>query len=310
MNWKKRGLIIVPGAYPWMVTHAQNPFAEKNDELRFKIHFAGRDRENRAHGGVAMLELTGDAVQVRIQAEPTLAPGRLGAFDDCGVMPSCVVDCGAEKWMYYTGWTKAVSVPFRFYIGLAVSNDGGLTYRRYSEAPVLGLCREEPFLTASPWVVREDGKFRMWYVSGSSWEARTDAVKHYYRIRYAESADGIGWQAGSVCIDYGPDEYALARPVVYYRNGLYTMWFSYRGGSGTYRIGYAESLDGINWKRFDDKAGIAPSLTGWDAEMVCYPSLFESGGRTFMIYNGNGYGRDGVGMAVLEKNSQTRGDAP
>ena len=53
--------------------------------------------------------------------------------------------------------------------------------------------------------------------------------------------------------------------------GLWKMWYSYRGDR--YHIGYAESYDGINWTRKDEKAGIDISETGFDSDMVlsaCY----------------------------------------
>jgi hypothetical protein len=48
-------------------------------------------------------------------------------------------------------------------------------------------------------------------------------------------------------------------------------------------------------------AGIDVSNTGWDSEMICYPCVFEHKGTKYMLYNGNGYGRTGFGLAVMEK---------
>jgi hypothetical protein len=76
------------------------------------------------------------------------------------------------------------------------------------------------------------------------------------------------------------------------------MWYCYRGDY--YRIGYAESDDGRHWTRLDEQAGIQVSESGWDAEAICYPSVFEAKGQRYMLYNGNRYGRSGFGIAVLE----------
>ena len=80
----------------------------------------------------------------------------------------------------------------------------------------------------------------------------------------------------------------------------YKMWFSHRGHKNytTYRIGYAESLDGINWERNDDQSGINISETGWDSESQCYPYLVEHENFRYMLYNGNNYGMTGLGYAV------------
>jgi hypothetical protein len=75
------------------------------------------------------------------------------------------------------------------------------------------------------------------------------------------------------------------------------MWYSYRGSS--YRIGYAESDDGVAWVRKDEEAGIDVSPDGWDSEMIEYPCVFDHAGSRYMLYNGNGYGATGIGLAEL-----------
>src|SRR5206468_6415563 len=101
---------------------------------------------------------------------------------------------------------------------------------------------------------------------------------------------------GHVCVDYaGPEEHAFSRPCVVRDGDLYRMWFSVRGDA--YRIGYAESRDGLAWERRDEEARIAPS-SEWDAEMQAYPSVFDHGGRRYLLYNGNDYGRTGIGWAT------------
>jgi hypothetical protein len=76
------------------------------------------------------------------------------------------------------------------------------------------------------------------------------------------------------------------------------MWYSCRGKS--YRIGYAESEDGRQWQRLDALAGIDVSPSGWDSEMIEYPFVFDHNGQRYMLYNGNGYGKTGFGLAELE----------
>jgi hypothetical protein len=71
--------------------------------------------------------------------------------------------------------------------------------------------------------------------------------------------------------------------------------------SQSYRLGYAESDDGLRWTRKDADVGIDRSVTGWDSEMIEYCSLYEHKGRQFMLYNGNGFGRSGFGYAELER---------
>ena len=84
-------------------------------------------------------------------------------------------------------------------------------------------------------------------------------------------------------------------------DGLWRMWYSHRGTEYPYRIGYAESRDGLRWTRRDALAGIDISESGWDSEITAYPFVFDHDGNRYMLYAGNGYGREGMGLAVLEQ---------
>ena len=79
------------------------------------------------------------------------------------------------------------------------------------------------------------------------------------------------------------------------------MWYSYKYKGRPYTIGYAESTDGLAWHRKDDEAGIGVSGFGWDSEMVEYAYIHSAGGKQYMFYNGNDYGRFGIGLAVRDK---------
>lgn len=299
MMWIKKGLIFEPpGNLPWMATHAALPVADRAGD-RYRVYFSGRDGKGRSQIGYFELAMDDPARTLRVSERPVIGLGPLGSFDDSGVTSSWVVTHNGRKYQYYTGWSLGVTAPFYFYVGLAISEDRGESFCKVSAAPILERNHVDPYLTASPCVLIDGGIWRMWYVSGTGWAAATDGSKHYYHIKYAESVDGIRWdRKGIVCINYqSPDEYAIARPCVIRDKGVYRMWYSCRGKS--YRIGYAESQDGVCWKRKDAEAGIDVSASGWDADMIAYPFVFDHDGARYMLYNGNGYGKTGIGLAVL-----------
>jgi len=303
MKWIKKGLVIKPRGFDWMATHAQNPFPERIDGNYHRIHFAGRDILNMSRGGYAALDVS-KPEHLHIEEQPTLGLGELGCFDDSGVMPSCIVDHEDRRYMYYTGWTQGVSVPYYFYIGLAIvsmDRHGDTIFDRISKSPILERNINDPYLTASPCILVERGVWRMWYVSCIKRTTEDGKPKSYYHIKYAESIDGIRWiRRGIVCVDFRDEkEYAISRPCIIKENGLYKMWYSY--SSGSYRIGYAESKDGIEWQRKDEEVGIDVSESGWDSEMIAYPWVFDHKGERYMLYNGNGFGRNGAGLAVLDR---------
>jgi hypothetical protein len=75
----------------------------------------------------------------------------------------------------------------------------------------------------------------------------------------------------------------------------------FRDGAGSYRIGYAWSTNLKDWMRADDEAGIEPSPAGWDSTMMAYPYVVKVGDRTLLFYNGNGFGRTGIGYAQFDE---------
>ena len=301
MKWLKKGLVIEPtGKLDWMVTHASIPFAENIEGNLYRVYFAGRDNRNRSQIGYIEVNINEPQKILYITEKPVLRFGSLGAFDDNGVMPSWIIRHDDTKYLYYTGWNQGVTVPFYLQVGLATSRDAGKTFERISKAPILDRSSHDPYLSASPCILIGNGVWRAWYTSCVRWEMENGKPKHYYHIRYAESKDGINWEReGVVCIDFkSREEYAIARPCVLKENDVYKMWYSYRGKS--YRIGYAESKDGVHWRRKDEEVGIDVSQSGWDSEMICYAFVFIHRDRKYMLYNGNNYGKTGFGYAILE----------
>ncbi|MHC1729913.1 MAG: hypothetical protein AB9866_28590 [Syntrophobacteraceae bacterium] len=303
MKWRKLGLLFTPGGqYPWMLSHAQLPLALKIDKDLLRIFFASRDKKNRSHICYVDIDVRKPHSIVNLSPSPVLAPGPLGHFDDHGVYPASIVENGKELWMYYIGWNPGLQPPM-FYssIGLSVSVDKGNSFHRMSVAPIMSRSEFDPCLVTSPCVRLEHSLWRMWYVSGFKWTQEGSALSSHYHVKYAESRDGISWlRKGQVMIDLRRDETNIARPCVLFEDGLYTMWYSYDAGLG-YRIGFAESPDGITWDRKDEHAGIEISSAGWDSKANAYPWVFSFEGRKYMLYNGNDYGRDGFGMAVEEQ---------
>jgi hypothetical protein len=301
-DWQKYGLVFSPdGSRRWLRSHAQLPVAQPLGGDRIRVFFASRDAENRSH--IAHVELALDREGVRVTqrpGEPDLAPGPLGCFDDHGVYPASLVEApDGRLFMYYIGWNPGIQRPL-FYasIGLAVSEDNGLSFRRHGRAPIMARSEFDPCLVTSPCVLREGDRWRMWYVSGFRWDELDGALQSFYHVKYAESADGADWERdGRVCIDLRPGERNIARPCVICDETGYRMWYSYSEGAG-YQVGYAVSDDGLAWVRQDNDVGIERSANGFDADAIAYPWVFRHDGRLHMLYNGADFGRAGFGLAV------------
>lgn len=262
-----------------------------------RVFFSGRDALNRSNIGFAVLDLNADGKLLDYSTDPVLVPGDLGCFDDNGVTPSCIRAINGRLHLYYIGWNPGSTVRMHLFGGLAISDDGGVTFERWSRAPIIERSRTDPFLNTAPWVVEAGEEFRMYYVSGTGWRHK-DLPR--YNLKLARSRDGKVWERdGHVCIDFRDDtENALARPYVVFEDGVWRMWFAHKGDA--YRLGYAESHDGMDWRRRDELAGLDVGRSGFDTDMVEYAVVVNHGGRHFMLYNGNNYGADGVGLAIEE----------
>lgn len=299
MSWRKLGRLFCPEQqYPWMQTHAANTVAEHLYDDIFRIYFSCRDEQNRAHISFVEMDINAPFRILNISQNPVLGPGETGTFDDSGVSLSCIKNIRGKKYMYYLGWNLGVTVPWRNSIGLAIFNEQNQQFERYSQAPLLDRNHVDPFSISYPYVLEDDGIYRMWYGSNLKWGNTQQEMAHL--IKYAESKDAIHWERkGHIALHFKDDsEYAMSRPFVIKENGVYKMWYSYRGES--YRIGYAESTDALQWVRKDEEVGIGVSESGWDSDTVEYPFIFDHKDQRHMLYNGNSYGKTGFGMAILE----------
>lgn len=311
MKWEKKGLIFkVEKNYNWMQTHTQVPIVEKVSDDRLRIYFGTRDEKNRTLTTFIEVDPENPKKVLYIHNKPILPLGRLGCFDDCGVMPNWLITFKGKKYFYYLGWNVSSTVRYRVAIGLAISDDNGMTFKRYSEGPIMDRTIDDPISVSTNCVLIEKNTWKMWYMSYIKWEVIKEIIEPFYRIKYAESKDGINWlRKNIVCIDFkSPDEGGIARPCVIKEDGLYKMWYSYRdkfdyrtNKMHAYRIGYAESKDGINWLRKDNDVGIDVSDNGWDSEMIAYAFIYNYNGQKYMFYNGNEFGKSGVGYCILNQ---------
>ena len=296
-KWEKLGCVFVPdGSKPWIRTHAANPVVRQIDGSLHRIYISGRDDLNRASISYIEIDMRDPCRVLRESSGPVLEPGKLGLFDDSGVSMGCFTQIGGVTHLFYLGWNLGVTVPWRNSIGCAVEQSDG-SFARVSEAPLLDRCDADPYSISYPWIVQNGDRYHMWYGSNLSWGEEQEDMAHL--LKYAVSEDGLSWERdGSAALHFKDDsEYAMSKPCVIVDADKWRMWYSYRGDA--YRIGYAESDDGLTWTRKDDQAGIDVSGDGWDSETVEYPCVFDYDGKRYMLYNGNRYGLTGFGIAVL-----------
>lgn len=303
MSWKKQGVFFeVTKNSDWMHSHAAVPFVLFREGRPNRLFFTTRSQENKSH--VAYLDFDNKFNISSVADTPVLSPRNLGSFEEDGVTASYLVEFKGRLLMYYVGWNRGTSVPFKNAIGVAESYDGGETFTPMFRGPIVDRSPVDPFFVAGTCVKPLNGDMlQMWYISCVDWKSVNGKPRHYYHLKHATSKDGFNWDmSGKVVIDFKDEhEYAISQPWVIYEHNMYKMWFSHRAQPtiDKYRIGYAESADGLTWNRdLDPKIDV--SEDGWDSGMICYPYVFDMCGGRYMFYNGNEYGKSGIGLAKWE----------
>ncbi len=305
---KKRKIILCREKYKMDVFTCDIACFFSVNENFFRIYFSTRNEEGKSYPAYAVFERNSWEL-IELCSEPLLEWGRPGTFDDSGIMFSSLVRNGENIYAYYIGWNQCFPVSYHLSIGLAVSSDGGRTFEKYSDGPLLDRSLEEPIFNTAPCVLLDSDMWEMWYVSCSHWIQGEGKMEPVYNVQYASSFDGVHWKKDKAksCISCRQDE-AIGRPWVIKENNMYKMWYSYRktldyrvNKENSYKIGYAESVNGRDWERKDEMAQIDLSETGWDSQMLCYNSVFQENGKLYMLYNGNLFGKTGFGVAKWEE---------
>lgn len=313
-KWEKLGKLFDPAerqSGSWMHAFAQSPSVVLY-ETHVRVYFCTRpkpDADGMYLSYLAYLDLDRRNLLdiVKVCKRPLLNLGARGTFDEFGTNPISVIRDGDEMRVYYAGWTRCESVPINGAIGVAISRDGGESFVRLGDGPVLSYGPDEPFMLGSPRIRKFGATWYLWYVSGKEWLKTEGKPEPVYRIRMASSEDGLNWvKHGRDLLERRLGEHECqACPDVLFAGGRYHMFFSYRRShhyksrEGGYRIGYAVSDDMLNWQRCDEMAGMEVSASGWDSQMVNYPHVFMLDGETYMLYQGNDMGRTGIGLARL-----------
>jgi hypothetical protein len=309
MEWTKKGIVYSPlEDLDKRFSYAQVPTAIIVGKI-IRIFFGSRNEKGAGEVCSVDVDINNPCKIVRYGTRPVLTGGRPGMFDQDGVLPVCVKQNGDVLMMYYGGFSKLVTIPHTCMMGLAISRDQGITFTKFSEGPILPICAADPFLIGSADVVYHDNKWHMIYTSGTDWVYLDGKYELSYLLKYAFSTDGIEWtRRGQLAIPTESSLDAYAKPAIFERHGKFHMYFSKRKivnyrtpGDATYAFGYATSDDMVHWTRNDSDRGIEVSLQGWDSEMVCYPGIVASNDKILMFYNGNGFGKTGFGVAVLDE---------
>ena len=203
-----------------------------------------------------------------------------GSYGSC--FDIAVLDEGEEIYMYFS-WRKEKS------IALVKSKDG----IHWTEPEIC----IEPRETKEGWeddlnrpaVVKKDGVYHMWY-TGQYKAGQADGSSHLF---YATSKDGVKFERVSERPVMAPEveweKVAVMCPHVLWDDvrHVYRMWYS---GGEQYEptaIGYAESSDGVNWKKYEgNPIFYADPSREWEKHKAAGCQVFIKDDYFYMFYIG------------------------
>lgn len=302
MDYIKKGQIYCPNAeHKWEVNTFMTPHAMVIEPGIIRIWGGVRDEEGVSRIKYIDVEETNPANVLYVSQRPALDIGNKGCFDDNGVILGDIIPVNDKLYLYYVGFQHVQKVKFFAFSGLAISEDGGKSFSRYSECPVMDRTTTGRFGRCIHTVLYENNIFKCYYAVINDWKIINNTPYPVYNIWYTASKDGIHFPNldDCLCIDTDDQEYRIGRPKVYKTENGYEMFYTRDLVTKEYIAGYAVSKDGIEWNRKDCLLNLHCSQTGWDSEMACYPVKLETEEKSFLFYNGNGMGKTGVGYAEM-----------
>jgi hypothetical protein len=239
-------------------------------------------------------------------ANPVLQP-RAGKWDSAHVQaPWVIMEGSADYKMWYTG-TDNADDEVNNQIGYATSENGINWNGRRDSSVLKGEANDwdADGVYAATVIIDNDAptdeRYKMWY-AGFNRTAETGG------IGYATSQDGIIWDkyndpdtgdapyaASDPVISLGPsgswDGDFICSPTVIKEESIYRMWYEgeeFDTPVGGERIGYAYSIDGINWRKYDGNPVIMEGQSGsFDEDGTFNPMVLKDGNTYKMWYGGD-----------------------
>ena len=295
-NWEKLGLVYKPnGENQELISHASMPFAKQLSGSVYRVYFSSRNAKNNSFIHYLEIDLNQINSIKKLSNTYLIGKSEYGFFDDNGLYSGPLVEKDDKLYMFYSGRSNGVENLFYMNIGLLVSEDNGLSFKRVFKSPVLTRSEYDPWLVTAPCVYKIENTWYMIYTSGTKIYNNGNSN---YDLKLAKSDDFFTWkQTGKTVIPLNDDENNLSTSAIIKIGETYHLWFSVKPKIGEYRIGYAYSTNGFDWTRNDEIGGLEISSEGWDSEALSYPSVFIHENNLYMLYSGNKNGRDGIGLA-------------
>lgn len=293
--WRKLGRVLQASGAPLSRSHVMlpTPFVLAD---RVRVFYAACDADLRGRIFFADFEPEPPFALMALRTEPVLDLGSPGAFDCDGVNPSQVIETQDGLALLYIGWRRGpADQPYTLFAGVAVSGDQGQSFAR-NPGPLLPPRAGERLFRTAPFIQRDDRGYRLLYIGGDAFldgeGARRTPVYSLMEQRSAGLWDWDGPARVLMAPDLEAGEVGFGRPVITPDGRLMVSLRTHAG----YRL-VETDLDFDPQTRPPFMPVVPPPFEPWEAAMTCFGAPCVAGANELLFYNGDGYGRSGLGLA-------------
>jgi hypothetical protein len=280
-------------------------------ETHFRLYFSSRvsDQEMQPISKVFFLDFSNDFKKILCEIkEVKIQDGLLGGFDQHGIFPFHPYEVDKKFLMALTtGWKRMKHVDIDMSIGQAISLDGE-HFARNGHGPIISSSPSEPFLIGDPFVLKTNENYSLYYIFGTDWTNFESNPERTYKIGKIKSEDGFTFSRifdGRQIVPDTIENEAQAMPTVVRINETYHMFYCYRssfdfrgGGRNGYKLGHAVSRDDEVWELCHED--LPSKFPDWCQNMQCYPHARIIGNELYLFFNGDKFGKKGIGLMTRD----------
>lgn len=277
-----------------ILSHAANPVVIKIDRNLVRIFFNSRDKNQRSSiysfdFDLDSLRPIPDSLKVQFMLDSS------DSYFKDGVSLGSHFQLDGVSWIGFMGWINPTFKHWYGTIGKFQLN-ANLDFESIDKKPWFDLDNQDQTSLSYPAVYTSKNTMHVWYGTTLTWDGGNGEMIHILKekvskdyVRFESTNRVVEWKMG--------ESQAFSRPSILKIHDHFLMAYSVRGNATKYRIGFGLIED--NSSMVKQICTFSTSLSKWESEMVEYPYLVSHGDSVFMFYNGNGYGKSGIGLAQL-----------
>jgi len=290
------------------ISHNVRPLPFKINDSTLRIFFASRLKDDTPSPTFIDVDINDQTIIKKVNKKLLVKAGKNGAFDSDGVVFTQILPYKNKYLVQYSGWKRSrYKMTIDMGIGYLLTDKKLTKFKKVSAGPVIHKDISNPLGVSASLILKEKKKFKLFYCRIIKWIKAKHDYEMIYTIFGGESEDLYNWRYyKKPLIKQKYSTEVVSAPEVIKINGNYYMWYSYRGAINKdkkkFKIGFAYSRSGANWKRLDKKniPRTSNNKSDWDYKSNCYPIFYKHMSKHYVFYSGKGTGKGGFGFATVK----------